>query len=136
MDELLQHRVHNIIKTCVLESTLDSFGHWSADRERDNDIVGVLLRAVKCLVRFRMQNDDEARLAYIADTAELPGFSWLKIEDKRSTAMVLFFYMGYITLSELVKVSVSRCTLKCGETPTKISDMGIAYLVSDILQEG
>jgi hypothetical protein len=54
LDELLQYRVHNIIKPSVLESTLGSLGHWSADRERDNDIVGVLLRAAKYLVRFRL----------------------------------------------------------------------------------
>lgn len=72
LDELLQYRVHNIIKPSVLESTLGSLGQRSADRERDNDIVRVLLRAAKCLVRLRLQVTNKETLLTLPTRQSCP----------------------------------------------------------------
>lgn len=84
---LLEQSVHHVVQLGVLETALASLGQGSAQGQSDNDIIGVLLGAV-IDGQPRVQRV-ASRRSYMALSPLLePGLRWLKIELRRSAAIM------------------------------------------------
>ena len=87
---LLQQRVNEKIKVGVLEATLAGLGEGSTQCKRNDNVVGVLLGASRRgSTRSELDRIEQFRCAYMVESPFAPdGLRWLRMELKRSVAMV------------------------------------------------